>query len=121
MRKGTCHVVALPLKRPQFNACFWELLQMIRHIVLWRLKSPDADFDAIRKALEAQVGRIPGLLRVEVARSFHAGRRGVDFSLICDFESREALAAYHRHPAHLETRALVDPLIADHWIADYEV
>jgi hypothetical protein len=33
---------------------------------------------------------------------------------------REALAAYHRHPAHLETRALVDPLIAEHWIADYE-
>jgi quinol monooxygenase YgiN len=94
---------------------------MIRHIVLWRLKSPDAEFDAIRKALEAQVGRIPGLLRAEVRKSFYSGRRGVDFALTCDFESRAALEAYHRHPAHLETRAMVDPLIADHWIADYEL
>lgn len=93
---------------------------MVRHIVLWRLKSSDADFDAIRKALEAQVGRIPGLLRVEVGRNFRRGRRAVDFALICDFESEQALEAYHRHPAHMETRTVVDPLIAEHWIADYE-
>lgn len=95
---------------------------MIRHIVLWRLKSPSgADFETIRKALEAQFGRIPGLLRVEVGRSFNSGRRAVDLALTCDFESREALAAYHRHAAHMETRAVVDPLIAEHWIADYEL
>jgi hypothetical protein len=61
------------------------------------------------------------LLRVEVGRSFNTGRRAVDLALSCDFESREALAAYHRHPAHLETRAVVDPLVAEHWIADYEL
>ena len=94
---------------------------MIRHIVLWRMKSPsDADFETIRKALEAQLGRVPGLLRIEVARSFNTGRRAVDFALTCDFESREALESYHRHPAHMETRAVVDPLIAEHWIADYQ-
>jgi hypothetical protein len=93
---------------------------MIRHIVLWRLKSPDTDFEAIGTALRAQLGRIPGLLGVEIGRSFNRGRRAVDFVLICDFASREALEAYHRHPAHFETRAIVDPLIAEHWIADYE-
>ena len=93
---------------------------MIRHIVLWRLKSPDSDFDAIRGALEAQMGRIPGLLRVEVGRAFNSGRRAVDFALICDFADRAALDAYHRHPAHMQTRAIVDPLIAEHWIADYQ-
>jgi hypothetical protein len=92
---------------------------MIRHIVLWRLKSAD-DFDKVRDALERQLGRIPGLLRVEVGRSFNTGRRAVDLALVCDFESREALEAYHRHPAHLETRAVADPLVADHWIADYQ-
>ena len=95
---------------------------MVRHIVLWRLKSPaEADFAAIRAALEAQVGRIPGLLRTEVGRGFNTGKRAVDFALVCDFENREALAAYHRHPAHAETRAVVDPLVAEHWIADYEL
>jgi uncharacterized protein YceH (UPF0502 family) len=92
---------------------------MIRHIVLWRLKSPD-DFEKVRETLERQAGRIPGLLAVEVGRSFNTGRRAVDFALICDFESREALEAYHRHPAHMETRAVVDPLVAEHWIADYQ-
>lgn len=94
---------------------------MIRHLVLWKLKAADVDFAAIRQALEAQHGRIPGLLRVEVGRAFNSGRRAVDFALICDFESRAALEAYHRHPAHQETRAVVDPLIAEHWIADYEL
>jgi len=92
---------------------------MIRHIVLWRLKSPD-DFEKVRETLERQAGRIPGLLAVEVGRSFNTGRRAVDFALICDFENREALEAYHRHPAHMETRAAVDPLVAEHWIADYQ-
>jgi len=45
---------------------------MVRHIVLWRLKSEsDADFQAIRAALEGQAGRIPGLRRVEVGRCFN--------------------------------------------------
>ena len=95
---------------------------MVRHIVLWWLKQPsDVDFTSIRAALERQAGRVPGLLRVEVGRAFNEGRRAVHFALVCDFASREALAAYHRHGVHLETRAIVDPLIAEHWIADYEL
>jgi hypothetical protein len=93
---------------------------MVRHIVLWRLKSADR-FEIVRSALHAQQGRIPGLLRVEIGRSFNTGRRAVDLALSCDFENREALAAYHRHPVHIETRAVVDPLVAEHWIADYEL
>jgi hypothetical protein len=93
---------------------------MIRHIVLWRLKTA-RDFDRVKQALEAQRGRVPGLATVEVGRAFNNGRRAVDFALVCDFESREALDAYHRHPAHMETRAVVDPLIAEHWTADYEL
>jgi hypothetical protein len=95
---------------------------MIRHVVLWRLKSNDSDsFHAIRSALEAQQQRIPGLLRVEVGRNFAGSRRAVDLALVCDFESRAALEAYHRHPAHMEIRAIVDPLVGEHWIVDYEL
>jgi len=93
---------------------------MIRHIVLWRLKGAD-DFATAHRALQAQLGRIPGLVRVEIGRAFNTGRRAADFALICDFESREALAAYHRHPVHMQTRAIVDPLVGEHWIADYEL
>lgn len=95
---------------------------MIRHVVVGRLKQGAGDdFHAIESALRAQQGRIPGLLRVEVGRNFAASRRAADFVLLCDFESREALSAYHRHPAHMETRSIVDPLIEEHWIVDYEL
>ena len=95
---------------------------MIRHIVLWRLKPGGRDrFDSLRDALEAQRGKISGLLRVEVGRCLAGGRRAVDFALTCDFESRAALESYHRHPAHHATRAIVDPWIEEHWIADYEL
>ena len=95
---------------------------MIRHVVLWRLKSNSGDFfHVIRGALEAQQDKIPGLIRVEVGRSFATGRRAADFSLLCDFESRDALAGYHRHPVHMQTRVIVDPLVEGHWIADYEL
>lgn len=94
---------------------------MIRHVVPWRLKPEGLDrFHAIEQALHGQLERIPGLLRVEVGRSFAEGRRAVDLALVCDFESRDALASYHRHPAHRATRALVDPLV-DHWITDYQI
>lgn len=95
---------------------------MIRHVVLWRLKPSNGDsYHVIRSALHAQQGRIPGLARVEVGRNFSASRRSVDLALVCDFESQAALAAYHRHPVHMETRAIVDPLVDDHWIVDYEL
>jgi heme-degrading monooxygenase HmoA len=94
---------------------------MIRHVVVWRLKLQAGDaFHTIRAALQGQQGRIPGLLQVEVGRNFSVSRRAADFALLCDFESREALSAYHRHPAHLETRGIVDPLVDEHWIVDYE-
>jgi hypothetical protein len=99
---------------------------MIRHVVIWRLKPQGGDerartFERIRSALEAQVGRIPGLLRVETGLNVSASRRAGDFSLICDFETPAALAGYQKHPAHFETRAIVDPLIDEHWIVDYEL
>jgi hypothetical protein len=93
---------------------------------VWRLKSSsgdsrDAALRAIRAALEAQRGRVPGLLRVEVGFNVRASRRAGDFALVCDFVDAAALDAYHKHPAHFETRAIVDPLIDEHWIVDYEV
>jgi len=99
---------------------------MIRHVVVWRLKSSSGDnreaaFSAIRAALEAQRGRVPGLIRVEVGLNVRPSRRAGDFALICDFADIAALEAYHKHAVHHETRAVVDPLVEEHWIADYEL
>src|SRR2546426_2084820 len=85
---------------------------MIRHVVLWRLKSNNGDsFHVIQAALQAQLGRVPGLLRIEVRRNFAdatspTSRRALDFALVCDFESREALTKGRRACARQARRGL---------------
>jgi hypothetical protein len=81
----------------------------------------EAALRTIRAALEAQRGQVPGLIRVEVGLNVRASRRAGDFALICDFADAAALDSYHKHPAHLQTRAIVDPLVDEHWIVDYDV
>jgi hypothetical protein len=71
---------------------------MIRHVVLWRRKSNNGDsFHVIQAALQAQLGRVPGLLRLEIGRNF-----------------ADATSPTSR-------RAIVDPLVEEHWIGDYEL
>ena len=60
------------------------------------------------------------MTRVEAAAiSAATGARWMSAS--GDFLGREALAAYHKHPLHAQTRIIVDPLVTDHWIADYDL
>jgi len=62
---------------------------MVKHIVLWKFTSPSSDnLGIVKRALEAQNGRIPGLIRLEAGASFNTGRRGVHFALYSEFESR---------------------------------
>lgn len=100
---------------------------MIKHIAMWRLK-PDVEgrsieqrFAIIKDAMEAQLGAIPGLLESEAGLNFKESEKAFDVAVYTVFESREALEAYHRHPAHQRTRAAVDSLVASSCFVDYEV
>ncbi len=91
---------------------------MVKHIVLYTLKE-DADKDAsvalIASVLEPLVGRIPGLLHLEIRRAFN----GMDYALYSEFESREALEAYAVHPLHQEAKSHFFHLLANRVAADY--
>ena len=93
---------------------------MVKHIILFTLKE-DADkdtvFAAAEKALLPLVGKIPGLTKMEVRRCF----AGPDFVLYSELESREALAVYAGHPAHIEAKGHFFPWVAQRAAADYEV
>ena len=54
----------------------------------------------IKRRLEALVGRIPGLLRLEVGVDFSATADSADLALYSEFESRAALDVYIEHPEH---------------------
>lgn len=93
---------------------------MIKHIVMYTVKE-DLDKDAsvrfIASTLEPLVGKIPGLLHLEVRRAY----QGMDYALYSEFESRQALADYAVHPLHLEAKEKFHHMLASRVAADYEV
>ena len=93
---------------------------MVKHIVLYNFK-PDVDKDAavnlIASVLEPLVGKIPGLLHLEIRAAFN----GMDYALYSEFESREALSAYAVHPLHLEAKDKFFHLLDSRVAADYDL
>ena len=93
---------------------------MVKHIVVYSLKEgvdKDEAVKLIASKLEPLVGRIPGLLKMEVRRCF----QGMDYALYSEFESRQALEDYAVHPLHIEAKSHFHHFIDTRVAADYEV
>lgn len=94
---------------------------MVKHIVLWKLADPvrkEENISKMKQMLEALVGVVPGLLKLEVNPNFNPN--GFDVCLYSEFTGREALEGYQNHPAHLECKKFVHSVICDRTAADYE-
>ena len=93
---------------------------MVKHIVLFNVKEGE-DKDAVAtmaaQHLETLVGKIPGLVSLEVKRCF----TGSDFALYAILENREALETYASHPLHEEAKSHFFHLLSGRVAADYEV
>ncbi len=93
---------------------------MVKHIVLYTLKEGVDKAQAvttIADVLEPLVGKIPGLLHLEVRQAYV----GMDYALYSEFESKEALAVYATHPLHEEAKTHFFHLLDSRVAADYEV
>ena len=93
---------------------------MVKHIVMYTLKEGVEKESAVKMIgshLEPLVGKIPGLLHMEIRQAF----KGMDYALYSEFESREALENYTKHPLHLEAKKHFAHLQATRFSADYEV
>lgn len=77
---------------------------MVRHVILWKLKSDLPNVEAVKRgiksALEGLQGVVPGLLSIAVQTECLASSN-VDVMLDSTFESEAALKGYAVHPAHL--------------------
>lgn len=98
---------------------------MIRHIVLWRLNGDTPEQKrhsalAIKAALEALNGQIPGLIHLEVGLDISTDPDAADVALYSEFVSREALHAYHDHPEHLKVVPLVKSARKERRMIDFE-
>lgn len=93
---------------------------MIKHIVLYTFKEGVNKTEAveiIKKSLEPLVGVIPGLTHLEIRQAYQGG---MDYALYSEFESRQALADYAQHPAHLEAKTHFWSFLDQRFCADYE-
>lgn len=99
---------------------------MIRHIVMWRLNGATLEQKrsqalAIKDALEALNGKIPGLRHLEIGIDFSGEDSSADVVMVSDFDSRAALDAYQSHPLHLQAGAVVKAARCERRVVDYEI
>ena len=93
---------------------------MVKHIVLYTLKDGVDKAEAVNliaSKLEPLVGKIPGLLHMEVRQGFN----GMDYALYSEFEKPEDIPAYRTHQLHQEAKSHFHHLLQTRVVIDYEV
>ena len=98
---------------------------MIRHIVSWRLAAADpeqrrADAEGIKSRLEA-LRAVVAAERIDVGIDLGETEGNWHVVLDSDFATREDLAAYQTHPAHLEVVAFVRSVVEARSCVDYQL
>jgi len=95
---------------------------MIVHIVMFDFKEENkaTNLAKIEAMLHALVEKIDPLISMEVGIDFNGSERAMDLSLISTFETKEDLATYATHPAHLEVVAFIKEVTKASKVVDYE-
>ncbi|MBM7061030.1 Dabb family protein [Pseudomonas sp. UL073] len=99
---------------------------MIRHIVMWKLRgdTPEEKQAArlrVKSAFEDLIGRIPGLLSLEVGSDQSGADYACDVVMVSEFCDAQALAAYATDREHLRVRDELGDLRTHRYQVDYAV
>ena len=97
---------------------------MVKHMIVWKFKDELANkaerAAEIKTALEGLVGKIDGLLEMHILTEGLPCSSG-DLMMDSSFADADALAAYQKHPLHVEIAdGLVRPSMASRLSFDYE-
>ena len=100
---------------------------MVKHIILWKLRSDLSEAQkreaalAIKKGLEGLQGQVPGLVDIHVQIDGRLETSNADIMLDSTLESFEALKGYAVHPAHLAVaNGIVRPNTESRTCLDFE-
>ena len=100
---------------------------MVKHVILWKLKESVTGEEKekvlcdMKVNLEALVGKVPGLMRLEIVTAPLASSNA-DVMLDSDLESEDALKGYQSHPDHVAVaNTYVRPFTEVRLCMDYEV
>lgn len=94
---------------------------MIVHIVMFKFKENNKS-DNIKQAsemLNALVSKIEPLISMEVGVDFVQSERSFDVSIYTTFNTKEDLAAYAVHPAHVEVVNFIKEVTEISRVVDY--
>ena len=101
---------------------------MVKHIILWKLRSElsaeekQAKAKAIKQGLEGLKGQVPGLVDIHVQIDGRLETSNADIMLDSTLESFEALKGYAVHPAHVAiANGIVRPNTELRTCLDYEM
>lgn len=100
---------------------------MVKHIILWKLRSElsaeekQQKAQAVKQGLEGLKGQVPGLVDIHVQIDGRLESSNVDIMLDSTLESPEALQGYAVHPAHVAVaNGVVRPNTELRTCLDYE-
>lgn len=101
---------------------------MVKHIILWKLRSELSDAEkrekalAIKQGLESLKGQVPGLLDIRVQIDGRLETSNADIMLDSTLDSFDSLKGYAVHPAHVAVaNGVVRPNTELRTCLDYEV
>ena len=101
---------------------------MVKHIILWKLRSELSKEQkkevalTIKAGLEGLKGQVPGLLDIRVQATGQLPSSNADIMLDSTLESPEALQNYAVHPAHVAVaNGIVRPNTELRTCLDFEV
>lgn len=99
---------------------------MVKHIILWTLKETTEEkkqviLQNMKEQLEGLVGKVPGLLKVEV-QICPLASSNAEVMLDTTLENEESLKGYQKHPAHVAVaNTYVRPFTDVRMCMDYEI
>lgn len=99
---------------------------MIKHIVMWKLqeladgRNKLENAKIIKEKLEALVGIIPEIVKLEVGIDILGTSQSYDVVLVSEFKKLEDLNIYANHPEHLKVGEFVGKVREDRIAVDYE-
>ena len=98
---------------------------MVRHVVMWSLADEAAggvkqqNAAIIKEGLEALVGKIEGLIGLEVGINALELAGNFDIVLIADFQDEAALERYQVHPEHVKVADFIKKVRLERVAVDY--
>jgi hypothetical protein len=98
---------------------------MLVHVVMWRLiqndpsDSPQALAEQLVLRLRQLSHCVDGLMELQAGRHALEATDAADVVLVARFTDEAALAAYQRHPAHLELAAWLKPRRTERRVVDF--